>query len=67
MAKEHTQAYKLLSPTGNTHYVVAYSIYDAINKAVALDNYLYSNCAYFKVTGSNKRIKVNLNTNYKQN
>lgn len=64
---EATQSYKLLSPNGNTHYVVAHSIYDAINKAVALDNYVYSNCEYFRVKGQNKKVRVFTKTNYKLN
>lgn len=64
---EATQSFKLLSPSGNFHYVVATTIFEAINKAVALDNYLYSNCEYFKVTGQNKKVRVFIKTNYKLN
>lgn len=64
---EATKSFKLLSPSGNFHYVVATTIFEAINKAVALDNYLYSNCDYFKVTGQNKKVKINTKTDYKLN
>ena len=64
---EVTKSFKLLSPSGNFHYVVATTIFEAINKAVTLDNYLYSNCDYFKVTGQNKKVKINTKTDYKLN
>ena len=64
---EVTKSFKLLSPSGNFHYVVATTIFEAINKAVTLDNYLYSNCAYFKVNGIGTPVKVFTNTNYKLN
>jgi hypothetical protein len=65
--QESKQSYKLLSPNGNFHYVVASTIYEAIQKAVALDEFMFSNAAYFKINGTNKKVKVNLNTNYKLN
>lgn len=63
------QSFKLLSPEGNYHYVVASTIYEAIQKAVALDKYLYSNTAYFKINNVEIDIpqRISLNTDYKLN
>ena len=61
-------SFKILSPvTGNFNYVVADSIYHAIQKVVELDNYVESNCAYFKVNGVETLVRISTNTNYHLN
>lgn len=60
--------FNILSPITNKRNIVsANNIYEAIQKVVELDNYVESNCAYFKVNGIKQPVKVFTKTNYKLN
>lgn len=41
--------FRINSPTGQVHIIMASNKYEAINKATELDNYTYSNIHYFKI------------------